>query len=131
MMIVLPSRSLSSLSSAMISRDGPAVEIAGRLVGEQQVRLVRERARDRDALLLAAGQLPGPVLWRSAEAHRFEEAGCRARPARHAARRRTSSPARRSRAALIVETRLNDWKMMPTFCRRWRLSSMLDICARS
>ena len=34
-------------------------------------------------------------------------------------------------AALIVETRLNDWKMMPTFFRRWRLSSVLDICARS
>jgi hypothetical protein len=30
------------------------VEVAGRLVGEQDVRLVDQRARDRDALLLAA-----------------------------------------------------------------------------
>src|ERR1700681_1203396 len=33
---------------------GTRVELAGRLVGEQQRRLVDERARDRDALLLAA-----------------------------------------------------------------------------
>ena len=35
------------------------VQIAGRLVGEQQQRLRRQRAADRDALLLAAGQLLG------------------------------------------------------------------------
>jgi hypothetical protein len=32
------------------------VEIAGRLVGQDELRLVDERARDRDALLLATGQ---------------------------------------------------------------------------
>ena len=36
---------------------GVLVEIAGRLVGEHQRRLVGERAGDRDALLLAARQL--------------------------------------------------------------------------
>ena len=36
---------------------GVLVEIAGRLVGEQQQRLWRQRAADRDALLLPAGQL--------------------------------------------------------------------------
>ncbi len=35
---------------------GVRVEVAGRLVGEQQPRRVRDRARDRDALLFAAGQ---------------------------------------------------------------------------
>ena len=33
------------------------VEVAGRLVGDQHERIVDERARDRDALLLAAGEL--------------------------------------------------------------------------
>ena len=50
-----------------------AVEIAGRLVGEQQVRLVRQRARDRDALLLAARELPRPMVLAAAEAHRLEQ----------------------------------------------------------
>ena len=36
---------------------GRAVEIAGRFVGEQQRRIVGERASDRDALLLAAREL--------------------------------------------------------------------------
>ncbi len=35
---------------------GRVVEIAGRLVGEQDLRVVGERADDRDALLLAAGE---------------------------------------------------------------------------
>ena len=40
---------------------GARVEIAGRLVGEQDARRVGDRARDRDALLLAAGQFRRPV----------------------------------------------------------------------
>ena len=36
---------------------GAAVEIAGRLVGEHAARLGDERARERDALALAAGEL--------------------------------------------------------------------------
>ena len=36
---------------------GARVEIAGRLVGQQDARRVGDRARDRDALLLAAGEL--------------------------------------------------------------------------
>ena len=40
-------------------RAGVAVEISRRLVGEQDARRVRECARDRDALLLAAGELRG------------------------------------------------------------------------
>ena len=41
---------------------GLGVELAGRLVGQQQPRPVRQRAGDRDPLLLAAGELVGPVL---------------------------------------------------------------------
>jgi hypothetical protein len=36
---------------------GRPVDLAGRLVGEQDLRLVRQRAGDRDALLLPAGEL--------------------------------------------------------------------------
>ena len=38
---------------------GLGVEIAGGLVGEQQLRVVHERAGDRQPLLLAARELPG------------------------------------------------------------------------
>ena len=36
------------------------VELAGRLIGQQQPRPVRERGAERDPLLLAAGELRGP-----------------------------------------------------------------------
>ena len=39
-----------------------AVEVAGRLVGQQQRRLVDQRAGDGDALLLAAGKLVGMMV---------------------------------------------------------------------
>ena len=39
---------------AMIAAAGVRVELAGRLVGQEQVRVVGQRARDRDPLLLAA-----------------------------------------------------------------------------
>src|SRR5206468_6279826 len=38
---------------------GRQIEIAGRLVGQEQKRAGNKGAGDRDALLLAAGQLPG------------------------------------------------------------------------
>ena len=41
---------------------GPAVQVPGRLVGEQNRRIVQERTGDCDALLLAAGQLIRVVL---------------------------------------------------------------------
>jgi hypothetical protein len=40
---------------------GLRVEVAGRLVGQQDRRVVDQRARDGDALALAARQLVGPV----------------------------------------------------------------------
>src|SRR5262249_34569938 len=48
------------------------VERAGRLVGEQQLRLLRQRPRDRDALLLAAGHLDRLELRALAEADLLE-----------------------------------------------------------
>src|SRR5207237_5248502 len=37
------------------------VEVSRRLVREKKIRIARQRASDRDALLLAAGQRPRPV----------------------------------------------------------------------
>ena len=67
---------------------GRRVEIAGRLVGEQHVRLGDERARNGDALLLAAGQLPRVVTDAAGEADAAEHSrGGRARVAAAAAAR--------------------------------------------
>ena len=49
------------------------VEVAGRLVGQEQRRVVDERARDRHALLLAARQLVGVVVQLRREADQAED----------------------------------------------------------
>ena len=56
MMMVVPA-SLTSCRRSMISLRRRRVEVAGRLVGEDQPGAAGERAGDRDALLLAAGEL--------------------------------------------------------------------------
>ena len=53
---------------SMISRLRARVEVAGRLVGEQHRRPRDDRARDRDALLLSAGQLGRRMVLPSAPA---------------------------------------------------------------
>ena len=51
---------------------GLAVEVAGRLVADQQRRVGDDRAGDRDALLLAAGQLAGLVRGAIGQAHQLQ-----------------------------------------------------------
>ena len=51
------------------------VEVAGRLVGQQQRRVVDERARDRDALLLAARELIGVVVQLRRQAGEAQDVG--------------------------------------------------------
>src|SRR5881628_1887353 len=55
-----------------------AVEVAGRFVGEHDGRIVRQRARERDALLLASRQLRWIVM-RPARQTNFVEQRLRAR----------------------------------------------------
>ena len=62
---------------------GAGVEIAGRLVGEQQARSVDQGPRDGDALLLAAGELRRRVVFAFAEAEQLQRRA-RARSARSA-----------------------------------------------
>src|SRR5215208_1091206 len=54
---------------------GLGIEVAGGLVGQQQWRVVDERARDRHALLLAAGQLVRQVVKLGGEADHAQDVG--------------------------------------------------------
>ena len=75
-----------------------AVELARRLVGEQQPRPVRERGADGDALLLAAGELRRPGRRRGRRGRRARAARRPARGAPLAACPRAQPAARRARA---------------------------------
>ena len=76
--IVMPRSLVEVASSSMISWLRRGVEVAGRLVGEQQRRLGHQRARDRDALLLAARELGRRVLRAVGEPDRCERLAARA-----------------------------------------------------
>ena len=54
---------------------GVRVEISGRLVGQQHARRIGDRARDRDALLLAAGKFRRPVREPLAQAEIGQQLG--------------------------------------------------------
>ena len=71
--IVLPPRCSSSKRFEDFP-PGRAVEVAGGLVGKEERRPRDERARDRDALALAAGQLVGAVVEPLAETDPLERA---------------------------------------------------------
>ena len=73
---------------------GHLVEGAERLVHQQQPRALGERARDRDALLHAAGELVGVPVGEVAEADQLDQLA-RARPASGACRRRAARAAAR------------------------------------
>src|SRR5688572_2022520 len=73
MMFMMPMPPTTSETEAIAaSRTGPRVEITGRLVGEEQDRIVDERAGDGHPLLLAAGELGRTVMRPVAEADGLE-----------------------------------------------------------
>ena len=69
---------------------GAGVEVAGRLVGEDDVGPARQRTRDRDALLLTARQLRRTVAEPAAEADGLDD-GVDPRAVGLAARRASSA----------------------------------------
>ena len=71
MMIVVPPR-VDLLEQVHDLARHQRIEVAGRLVGEQEARLAGERARDRDALLLAARELRRQVLHARGEADELQ-----------------------------------------------------------
>ena len=70
---------------------GGGIEACGRLVEKQHGRIARERARQRQPLLLAAGQSARGAIGETSEADQFEQfARCGARAPRAECRRRAA-----------------------------------------
>ena len=97
------------------------VEVAGRLVGEDDGRFGDQGAGDGDALLLAAGELGGPVGAAVARGRRCRiswstQAWSGLRPAIESGSTRFSS-------AVRTGSRLKNWKTKPSLSRRSLVSS--------
>ena len=90
------------------------VEVAGRLVGEHHRRPRDERAGDRDALLLAAGELRRPVRAALGETDRWISSSTHARSGFAPA---IESGSRMFSSAVSIGSRLKNWKTKP-MCRR-------------
>ena len=83
---------------------GGVIERAGGFVGEQELRLVDERADDGHALAFAAAELAGPMVQAFAQADAFEQAlgaGCGGFRSAERARR---TPSRTAEAARSTST---------------------------
>ena len=102
------------------------VEVAGRLVGEDDGWARDQRPRDRDPLLLAAGELGGPVGRPVGRGRRSSSSG-RASPDRRRAPAIRSGSSTFS-AASRTGTRLKNWKMKPSFSRR---SAVIPLSSRA
>ena len=96
---------------------GLRVELAGRLVGQDEDRVLDQGPGDRHPLLLAARQLVGPMVEPVAQADLAQAAR---RPARVCSavtpRGRNGTSTFSTAVRLLI--RLNDWKMNPTWSRR-------------
>ena len=92
-------------------------------------RLRHERARDGDALLLAAGELVRQVSEPVAEAHALERLARTAGPLAPADTPRRRAEARRWPAPSSATSRLNDWKTNPMRLFRTAASSFGAMCA--
>ena len=95
---------------------GLAVEIAGRLVGQQQPRRDDEGAGQRHPLLLAAGELAGIVGRGDGRARRTPSS--RRRVAEGVAAPASSSGTATFSSAVMVGIRWKSWNTMPTRSRR-------------
>ena len=101
MMVARPEARTSWVERAEHVIGGVDVEIAGRLVGEQDARRVGDRARDGDALLFAAGKLRRPMRQPVLEAQIAQQLGAPACAPRGGRGRGSSAAASRSRAPRI------------------------------
>ena len=111
--MVMPAVAIELLQQREDLEARARVEVARGLVGEEQRRVGHQRARDGDALLLAARELVRRVVEAVAEADRR-----RAPPSRGAAARARSTPRYCSgsstfSSAVVRGSRLNPWKMKP------------------
>ena len=102
---------------------GARIEVAGRLVGKQQRRVVHQRPRDRDALLLAAGQLIRMMAHAVREADRLQRLGRALAALRGRRLPLYSSGSSTFSSADVRDSRLNPWKTNPISALRTRASS--------
>ena len=107
----------------MICAPGGGVEVAGRLVGEEQPRARHERARERDALLLAARELLRIVMQALAEADALEH--LRARPGAPRALPASSSGSITFSSAVSAGSSWKDWNTKPDEPRAQRGAPVL------
>ena len=124
----------SALTRSSSARDllaGGLVQLAGRLVGQQQPRAVGERARDRDALHLAARELRRPMIGARGQADVVEQLARPLPPLALARRPLRTAAARRSRRAVSIGSRKKRWKTKPICRSRSRLRSASDSRATS
>ena len=96
--------------------DVVGIEMRGRLVGQQQRRVVHERPGERDPLLLPAGQGAGPVVGPGGQPELARRRPAVARAARRGVPVSTSGAMTFS-SAVRLGIRLNAWNTMPTV--RW------------
>jgi hypothetical protein len=101
---------------------GRLIQLARRLVGQQEARAVGERARDRDALHLAARELRRPVIGARAEPDVLEQLARAARRSPSAAPASACGSSTFS-AAVSIGSRKKRWKTKPMWRSRSRLRS--------
>ncbi len=125
MTTVRPSALVELAQQLQDLRARSAVEVAGGLVGEHDLGLEQQGARDRDALLLAAGELGREVLCAVGEADRARAAPCARRrsPGRSPRDERGQEHVLERRSA--SGSRLKNWKTKPMCSRRRRVSALV------
>ena len=123
--IVLPRSRLKRRNMPRTSIAARRVQVAGRLVAEDQLRVVHQGSGDRHALLLAAGQLHRTVAGPIGQADRRERLTGRGRAAAPDAPAYSAASATFS-SAVRVGTRLNDWNTKPIERARIRVRSRSD-----
>ena len=107
---------------------GLGVEVAGRLVGQDHLRLGDQRARDGDALLLAARHLVRVVVDALAEPDALQRLARALRGARAPGRRAYSSGSSTFSSAVVRDSRLKLWNTKPSVRLRMRASPSESSC---
>ncbi len=111
--IVMPRSWLRRLEEREHLEARTRVEVAGRLVGEEERRIGHERASDGDALLLTAGELARRVMHAVGERHRRREPLRARAPLAQRRTPRYCSGSSTFSSAVVRGSRLNPWKMKP------------------
>ena len=119
--MVRPASRFRSASSSSTRAPLSESRLPGRLVGDEQRRLVHDRAGDGRTLQLASRQLLWIVRSRCGHATRSASAARRCSSTMDPARPASAAAARCSRASVSVGSRLKNWNTKPIRSRRIRV----------